>query len=71
MIDGEGFYQEKNSAPRPIKKGDVINIPENVEHWHGASAISSMTHIAITNFIEDQQVVWLRPVTDEEYELCK
>ncbi|MES2764068.1 MAG: cupin domain-containing protein [Bacteroidota bacterium] len=68
IIEGNGYYQEKGQPARAIKKGDVVNIPENIEHWHGASANSSMTHIAITNYKDDVQVVWLKPVTDEEYE---
>jgi quercetin dioxygenase-like cupin family protein len=67
VIEGEGYYQEKGQPARTIKKGDVVNIPEDVEHWHGASANSSMTHIAITNYKDDVQVVWLKPVTDEQY----
>lgn len=67
VIEGEGFYQEKGKPAQPIKKGEVVNIPENVEHWHGASAKSAMTHIAITNYEEDEQVVWLQPVSEEEY----
>lgn len=67
VVDGNGFYQEKGKAAQSIKKGDVVNIPENVEHWHGASATSVMAHIAITNYKNDQQVTWLTPLTDEEY----
>ena len=67
ILDGEGFYQEKGKPAQPIKKGAVVNIPENLEHWHGASAKSAMTHIAITNYEEDEQVVWLQPVSEEEY----
>lgn len=67
VIDGLGFYQEKGKPAQPIKKGDVVNIPENTEHWHGASAASKMVHIAITNYKDDVQVTWLQPVTDEEY----
>ena len=67
VIEGEGFYQEKGGIARVIKKGDVVNIPENIEHWHGASSTSMMRHIAITNYKEDIQVIWLSPVTDEEY----
>lgn len=67
VTEGSGFYQEKGKPAQIIKKGDVVNIPENVEHWHGASAKTSMTHIAITNFKEDVQVTWLKPVTDEEF----
>jgi 4-carboxymuconolactone decarboxylase len=67
IIEGEGFYQEEGKPPRVIKKGDVVNAPENVAHWHGASATSKMVDIAITNYKGDDQATWLRPVTDEEY----
>lgn len=67
VTQGAGFYQEKGKPAQIIKKGDVVNIPENVEHWHGASAKTSMAHIAITNFKEEVQVTWLNPVTEEEF----
>jgi len=67
VTDGSGFYQEKGHPARAIKKGDVVNIPENVEHWHGASAKSALTHIAITNFKDDVHVNWLEAVSDEEF----
>lgn len=67
VTEGQGFYQEKGKPAQIIKKGDVINIPENIEHWHGASANEKLVHIAITNFKEEINVVWLQPVTDEQY----
>ena len=67
VIEGNGLYQEKGKPAQPIKKGDVVNIPENIEHWHGASANSKMVHIAITNFRDDIQVTWLQPVSEQEY----
>jgi quercetin dioxygenase-like cupin family protein len=67
VIEGEGFYQEKGKPAQHIKKGNVVNIPANVEHWHGAAATSKLVHIAITNYKEDELVTWLQPVTDEEY----
>lgn len=67
ITEGEGWCQEKGKPAQALKKGDVINVPENTEHWHGASANSKMVHIAITNYKDDENVVWLQPVTDEEY----
>jgi quercetin dioxygenase-like cupin family protein len=67
VIEGEGFYQEKGKIAQSIKKGDVVNIPENTEHWHGAKSLTKMIHIAITNYKDDIQVTWLQHVTDEEY----
>lgn len=71
VIEGKGWYQEKGKVARAITKGDVVNIPENTEHWHGATVDTKMVHIAITNYKGDQQVTWLRPVTDEEYSQAK
>lgn len=67
VTEGKGWYQEKGKSAQAITKGDVINIPENIEHWHGASAANKMSHIAITNYKGDENAVWLTPVTDEEY----
>ena len=67
VIEGNGFYQEQGNSAKPITKGDVVNIPENVIHWHGASATNKMVHIAITNFKDETQVTWLHPVSNEEY----
>lgn len=67
VTDGEGFYQEKGQPAHPIKKGDVVNIPSGIEHWHGASANHRLVHIAISNFKDESNVTWLKPVTDEEY----
>jgi quercetin dioxygenase-like cupin family protein len=68
VIEGNGFYQEKGKPAQQIKKGDVVNIPEDTEHWHGACAIDKMVHIAITNYKDDVQVTWLQPVMVEEYD---
>ena len=67
VTEGMGFNQEKGKPVQILKKGDVVNIPENTEHWHGASTNSKMVHIAITNYKGQENVVWLKPVTDEEY----
>jgi quercetin dioxygenase-like cupin family protein len=67
VTEGEGFNQERGKPAQALKKGDVVSIPANTEHWHGASATSTLVHIAITNYKGDQNVVWLKPVTDEEY----
>ena len=67
LTEGQGCYQAKGKPVQPIKKGDVINVPENVEHWHGAGAKTSMVHIAITNYKGDENVTWLKAVTDQEF----
>jgi quercetin dioxygenase-like cupin family protein len=65
--DGIGYYQEKGKPIQLFSKGDVIKILPGTEHWHGASPGSEFTHIAINTNTSNGIVVWLQPVTDEEY----
>ena len=44
---GEGWYQEWGKAPRSLKAGDVVEIPAEVKHWHGAKKDSWFAHIAV------------------------
>jgi 4-carboxymuconolactone decarboxylase len=67
ITGGKGYYQERGKTARKLVKGDVVVIPSNTEHWHGAASDSSFTHIAITNKTKNGTVVWLEPVSDEEY----
>lgn len=67
VIDGDGIYQEKGKPAQSIKAGDVVKVPENTEHWHGATATSKMAHINITNYKGEENVVWLTPVSEEDY----
>jgi len=53
---------ERINSASLFRKGD-----KNVEHWHGATATSKMAHIAINNYKGDENVRWLKPVTDEEF----
>ena len=67
--EGVGYYQEKGKPIQVLHKGDVVKIPPDIVHWHGASAESAFTHIAINTNTEKGIIVWLNPVTDEEYKL--
>lgn len=64
---GEGRYQEKGKEIQILKAGDVVKIPPNVEHWHGAAPDSEFAHISIEPNIPHNQTTWLDAVTDEEY----
>jgi len=48
VTEGTGYYQEKDKAKQIIHKGDVIKAAPGIEHWHGGSSESGVTHIAIT-----------------------
>ena len=64
---GEGRYQEKGKDIQILKKGDVVKIQPNVEHWHGAAPDSNFAHISIEPNIPNNKTTWLKPVTDKEY----
>jgi len=64
---GQGYIQERGKPVQLIQKGDVVICKAGVEHWHGATPGSSMTHIAINPNTENGLVTWLKPVTDAEY----
>lgn len=64
---GVGYYQERGPDARRLLPGDVVEIPADVEHWHGAAPDSEFAHIGITPKMSENGVVWLNPVTDEEY----
>ncbi|WP_372652009.1 cupin domain-containing protein [Draconibacterium sp.] len=65
---GKGYYQAFGQPARLLNKGDVVEIPRNVVHWHGAAANSEFAHIAISLNSDEGGAVWIRPVTDEEYD---
>lgn len=66
-VDGEGWYQEEGKPARSLKPGDVVVIPANVKHWHGAKKDSWFSHIAVEVPGENTSNEWREPVTDEEY----
>lgn len=68
---GEGWYQEEGKEARKLKAGDVVAIPRNAKHWHGATKNSYFTHISIENDVSAGSNEWLEPVTDEEYDKLK
>ena len=70
-IGGRGYYQEWGKEPIEMKPGDVINIPANVKHWHGAAPDSWFSHLAIEVDGVEASNEWLEPITDEEYSKLK
>ena len=64
---GRGWYQEWGKEPRALHAGDVVNIPENVKHWHGAAKDCWFAHLAVEVPAEGGKNEWCEPVSDEEY----
>lgn len=67
-VSGEGIYQEWGKAAIRLHAGDIIDIPEGVKHWHGATQGSWFQHLASHVHVSDPESnEWLEPVTDEQY----
>ena len=64
---GEGRYMEEGKEVRILKPGDVVQIPPEVKHWHGAAPDSEFAHISIETNIPNNKTTWLEPVSDKEY----
>ena len=67
IISGTGLIGLRNKTPQLIKSGDTVWIPPEEEHWHGASAKNSMTHIAIQEALNGSVAEWLEKVSDDQY----
>ena len=67
-VAGDGWYQEWGGRARSLKAGDVVVIPANVKHWHGAKKDSPFSHIAVEVPGENASNEWLEPVSDKEYD---
>ena len=64
---GFGYYQEEGKEVQKLKAGDIVVIPANVKHWHGAQPNSWFSHISVEVPGEDTSNEWCEPVSDEEY----
>ncbi len=64
---GSGLVQELGQPVRAINPGDTVWIAPNVKHWHGATATTAMTHIAIAEALDGKVVDWMEQVSDEQF----
>ena len=70
-VNGRGYYQEWGNEAKELNFGDVVNIPAEVKHWHGAAPDSWFSHLAIEVPGEDGSTEWCEAVSDEEYNKLK
>lgn len=68
VTGGEGWYQEWGKSAQALKTGDVVVIPANTKHWHGAAKNSWFSHLSVEVPGVDTHNEWLEPVSDAEYE---
>jgi quercetin dioxygenase-like cupin family protein len=64
---GSGWVQREGDAIEDIKQGDVVYFLPGEKHWHGATATTAMSHIAIQEKLNGSPVDWMEHVSDEQY----
>ncbi len=64
---GCGRVQREGGPVEAIRPGDIVWIPPNEKHWHGASSTTSMTHIAIQEQLDGTTADWFEQVSEEQY----
>jgi quercetin dioxygenase-like cupin family protein len=67
VTSGCGWVQREKGPIEEIRPGDVVWFPPGERHWHGATAATAMTHIAIAEELDGKTVDWMEQVTDEQY----
>jgi len=68
VVGGVGYYQERGQPARRLVPGDVVEIPPDTEHWHGAAPDSWFSHLATTGNPDTNQNTWFEPVSDADYQ---
>lgn len=68
---GRGYYQEWGKEAQELHPGDVVNIPPEVKHWHGAAKDSWFAHLAVELPAEGASNEWLEVVNEEDYKKLK
>jgi quercetin dioxygenase-like cupin family protein len=64
---GCGWVQREGGPVEEIRPGDIVWFPPGEKHWHGATATTAMTHIAIQESLDGKNVEWMEKVSDEQY----
>jgi quercetin dioxygenase-like cupin family protein len=64
---GCGWVQSEGGPKMEIRPGDVVSCSPKEKHWHGATPITAMTHIAVQEQLDGKVVEWMEKVSDEQY----
>jgi quercetin dioxygenase-like cupin family protein len=67
VTGGVGWVQREGGPIERVRPGDVVWIEPGEKHWHGATAATSMTHIAVQEKLDGEVVHWMEPVSEDEY----
>ena len=65
---GRGWAQREGGPVEEIFPGDVIRFAPGEKHWHGATATTAVTHIAIQEALDGKTADWMEKVSDDQYQ---
>ena len=68
VTDGVGLTGTRDGKIVTIKTGDAVWCPPDIDHWHGATPDSPMTHLVLTGVLDGENVIWKEQVSDEQYQ---
>jgi quercetin dioxygenase-like cupin family protein len=69
ITSGLGWVQQQGEPIEEVRPGDVVWFPPGIKHWHGASPLQAMTHLAIQETENGSPVDWLELVSDQAYKM--
>jgi quercetin dioxygenase-like cupin family protein len=64
---GCGQVQREGGSIAEIRAGDVVWFEPGEKHWHGATATTAMSHIAVQEKVGGKNVDWMEQVSDDQY----
>lgn len=67
VTSGLGWAQREGGPVEKIRPGDVIWFEPGEKHWHGATATTGMSHIAIQEAQGGSPVTWMEQVSEDDY----
>ncbi|MEH3146444.1 MAG: cupin domain-containing protein [Methylobacterium frigidaeris] len=67
VVAGLGWAQREGGPVEEIRPGDVVWFEPGEKHWHGATASTGMSHVAIAEKLDGKSVDWMEHVTEEQY----
>lgn len=67
ITQGVGWVQREGGPREEVRPGDVVRFAPGERHWHGATATTAMSHIALQEAQDGSPVTWMEQVSEEDY----
>ena len=67
ITEGCGWVQRWGSPAAAVYPGDVVWFAPGEKHWHGATATTAMSHVALAEALDGRSVDWMEHVPAQQY----